>query len=172
MAVELEFLRDPNGESRRWRRGCLFNSRVLVGIKPDSWAASKESFRFHLLTLDLAGKPLAGVPVQANLYQRKNYTHRKRLIGGFYAYEHMTETTKIGTVCEGTTDAKGLLICDAKSPVSGNVIIQARAKDTEGNISTANRDVWVYGNGDWWFDVSDNDRIDLLPKEEVRARRK
>ena len=165
VAVELEF-RDPNGEVQTVAsRIPLFNSRVLVGIKPDSWAASKESFRFHLLTLDLAGKPLAGVPVQADLYQKKNYTHRKRLIGGFYAYAHMTETKKIGTFCEGTTDAKGLLTCDVKSPVSGNVIIQARAKDTEDNISTANRDVWVYGKGDWWFDVSDNDRIDLLPEK-------
>ena len=165
VAVELEF-RDPNGEVQTVSsRIPIWNSRVLVGIKPDSWAASKESFKFHLLTLDLAGKPLAGVPVEADLYQRKNYTHRKRLIGGFYAYEHMTETKKIGTFCEGTTDAKGLLICDVKSPVSGNVIIQARAKDTDDNISTANRDVWVFGKGDWWFDVSDNDRIDLLPEK-------
>ncbi len=165
VAAELEF-RDPNGEVQTVSsRIPLWNSRVLAGIKPDSWAASKESFKFHLLALDLAGKPLAGVPVQADLFQRKNYTHRKRLIGGFYAYEHMTETNKIGTYCEGTTDAKGLLICDVKSPVSGNVIIQARAKDNEGNISAANRDVWVYGKGDWWFDVSDNDRIDLLPEK-------
>jgi uncharacterized protein YfaS (alpha-2-macroglobulin family) len=164
-AVELEF-RDPNGEVQTVSsRIPLWNSRVLVGIKPDSWAASKEAFKFHLIAIDLTGKPLAGVPVKADLLQRKSYSHRKRLIGGFYAYEHMTETKKIGTFCEGTTDAKGLVICEIKSPVSGNVIIQAGAKDAEGNTSTASRDVWVFGKSDWWFNASDNDRIDLLPEK-------
>ncbi|HMK60065.1 MAG TPA: MG2 domain-containing protein [Dissulfurispiraceae bacterium] len=164
VASELEF-RDPNGEVQTVSsRIPLWNSRTIVGIKPDSWAATADNFKFHLLALDLTGKPIPGVPVKADLYQRKNYSHRKRLIGGFYAYEHVTETKKLGAFCKGITDTKGLVICEVKSPVSGNVIIQATAKDSEGNISTANRDVWVYGKGEWWFDVSDNDRIDLIPE--------
>jgi uncharacterized protein YfaS (alpha-2-macroglobulin family) len=163
--TELEF-RDPNGEIQTVsRRIPLWNSRVIVGIKPDSWAASKESFKFHLLALDLKGNPMRGVAVKADLLEKKNYTHRKRLIGGFYSYEHTTETKKIVRACEGVTDDKGLLICDVKAPVSGNIIIQAVASDADGNQASANRDVWVYGKGDWWFDVSDNDRIDLLPEK-------
>ena len=50
------------------------------------------------------------------------------------------------------------------SPVSGNVILQAQTSDDAGNVSIANRDVWVAGKGEWWFDVSDSDRIDLLPE--------
>jgi hypothetical protein len=163
--TELEF-RDPNGEVQTVsKRIPLWNSRVIVGIKPDSWAASKESFRFHLLALDLKGNPMRGVAIKADLFGKKNYTHRKRLIGGFYSYEHTTETKKIGRACEGVTDDKGLIICDVKSPLSGNVIIQAFANDADGNQASANRDVWVYGKGEWWFDVSDNDRIDLLPEK-------
>ncbi len=163
--TELEF-RDPNGEIQTVsKRIPLWNSGVIVGIKPDSWAASKESFKFHLLALDLKGTPQRGVAIKADLLERKNYTHRKRLIGGFYSYEHTIETKKIGRACEGVTDDKGLLICDVKSPVSGNVIVQAVATDAKGNQASANRDVWVYGKGDWWFDVSDNDRIDLLPEK-------
>ena len=49
--------------------------------------------------------------------------------------------------------------------MSGNVIIQARTVDDAGNESVANRDIWIADKGEWWFDVSDNDRIDLLPEQ-------
>lgn len=163
--TEMEF-RDPNGEIQTVSgRMPLWPSRLLIGIKPDSWAASKEAFKFHVIALNLSGKPAANTNIKVDLFQRKHYSHRKRVVGGFYSYEHVTETKRIGHLCEGRTDAKGLLICDVKSPVSGNVIIQAQAADDKGNISTANRDVWIAGKGEWWFDVSDNDRIDLLPEK-------
>ncbi len=163
--AEMEF-RDPNGEVQTVSsRIPLWPSAILVGIKPDSWVASKESFKFHVLVVDLAGKPLSNRPVTADLFERKTYSHRKRLIGGFYAYEHTTETKKVTQVCEGKTDSKGLLICESKSPVSGNVIIQARATDDAGNESISHRDIWIADKGEWWFDVSDNDRIDLLPEQ-------
>ncbi len=163
--TEMEF-RDPNGEIQTVSaRMPLWPSRLLVGIKPDSWAASKEAFKFHVAALSLSGKPIANTNIKVELFQRKYYSHRKRVVGGFYSYEHATETKRIGHLCEGRTDAKGLLICEVKSPVSGNVIIQAQAADDKGNISTANRDVWIAGKGEWWFDVSDNDRIDLLPEK-------
>jgi hypothetical protein len=163
--AEMEF-RDPSGEVQTVSsRIPLWPSKLLVGIKPDSWVAAKDSFKFHIRVVDLAGKPVQNRSVTADLFQRKTYSHRKRLIGGFYAYEHSTETKKISQVCEGKTDAKGLLICESKSPVSGNVIIQARASDDDGNSSISHRDIWIADKGQWWFDVSDNDRIDLLPEE-------
>jgi len=103
--------------------------------------------------------------VHVELFQKKYYSHRKRLVGGFYSYDHTTEIKNIGHLCEGKTDAKGLLTCEARSPVSGNVILQARTVDDDENISVAYRDVWIAGKSEWWFDVSDNDRIDLLPEK-------
>ena len=48
LATELEF-RDPNGEMQTVStRIPLWPSKLLVGIKPDSWAASKESFKFQV----------------------------------------------------------------------------------------------------------------------------
>ena len=69
------------------------------------------------------------------------------------------------TLCEGKTDSKGLLICEAKSPISGNVILQAQSLDDMGNKTVAHRDVWVAGKDEWWFEVGDHDRIDLLPEK-------
>lgn len=164
LVAELEYA-DPNGERQTVAtRVPLWPSRILLGIRPDSWAASRESFRFHVRSVDLKGNPAPGVPVSIEFFQRKHFTHRKRLVGGFYAYEHVTETKRAGAACEGTTDSRGLLVCETVSPVSGNVILLARARDEAGNEALAHRDVWVAGKDDWWFDVSDGDRMDLLPE--------
>ena len=163
--AEMEF-RDPNGEVQTVSsRIPLWNSKYLVGIKPDSWAVSKDAFKFHVAVVDLSGKPVSGARVKVELFQRQTLTHRKRLVGGVYSYEHSTETKKIASLCEGKTDSRGLLICDAQSPVSGNVILQAESFDEAGNRTVAHRDVWVAGKGEWWFEVGDHDRIDLIPEK-------
>src|SRR3990170_4142715 len=163
--AELEF-KDPNGEIQTVSANIpLWPTKVLVGVKPDAWAMSKESFKFHIAAVDLSGKPVPHASITVELFQRKYYSHRKRLVGGFYSYEHVTETKRVGPLCEGKTDTGGLLICEVKSPVSGNVILQARAADSSGKVSAAYRDVWIAGKGEWWFDVADNDRIDLLPEK-------
>jgi alpha-2-macroglobulin len=163
--TELEY-RDPNGELQTISSGIpLWSSKYLVGIKPDSWALSRDNFKFHTVVVDINGKPVANAPVKVQMFTRKTFSHRKRLVGGFYAYEYTTEVKKTATICEGKTDAKGLLICEAKSPVSGEVILQAESQDKDGNKTVTNREVWVAGQGEWWFEVSDNDRIDLLPEK-------
>jgi uncharacterized protein YfaS (alpha-2-macroglobulin family) len=162
---EMEF-KDPNGEIQTVSsRIPLWPSRYLIGIKPDSWAVSKDAFKFHVAVVNLSGKPVPNAPVKVDLFERKTYTHRKRLVGGFYAYEHSTETKRIATLCEGKTDSRGLLICEVRSPVSGNVILQAGSVDDAGRRTTAHRDVWVAGKAEWWFEVEDSDRIDLLPEK-------
>lgn len=163
--AELEF-RDANGEIQTVSNNVpLWPSRLVLGIKPDSWVSSKNGLKFHLVSLDTAGKPVPNVRVKVELFKQSWYSHRKRLIGGFYSYEHVTEVAKIGQVLEGETNGKGLLVCEVESPVSGEIIIQATASDDAGNVSVVNRSVWVSGDEEWWFDVSDTDRIDILPEE-------
>ena len=163
----MEF-QDPNGEIQTVSsRMPLWNSNYLIGIKPDSWAVSKEAFKFHIAVVDLSGNAVANRSVKVDLLERKIFTHRKRLVGGFYAYEYSTEVKKILTLCEGKTDSKGLLICEVQSPVSGNVILQAQCVDEAGNRAVAHRDVWVAGKEEWWFEVGDHDRMDLLPEKKA-----
>jgi uncharacterized protein YfaS (alpha-2-macroglobulin family) len=165
LVAEMEF-RDPNGEVKTVSSHVpLWPSKVLVGIKPDSWLVSKDAFKFYLAVADVAGKPVRGRKVSAEFFQRMTFSHRKRLVGGFYAFEHVTETKRLGSVCEGVTNEKGIVICETKSAVSGNVIIQARTADDDGNVSVSHRDTWVAGGGEWWFDVSNTDRIDVLPEK-------
>lgn len=163
--AELEY-RDPNGESQTVAaRVPVFPARRLVGVKLDSWAGSKDDLRFHVAVADVNGKAVPGAKVAVELFQRETHSHRKRILGGFYAYEHFEEVKKAGSFCDGETNARGILICQGKSPVSGNVILQAATKDPEGRESVANREIWIAGERDWWFAVSDSDRMDVLPEK-------
>ena len=42
-------------------------------------------------------------------------TTRKRMVGGFYAYDNRTEVKDLGTLCSGKSDERGLLLCEASS---------------------------------------------------------
>lgn len=165
LLAELEF-RDPNGEIQTVTgRVPLWSSGLLVGLQPDSWSSAPDALKFKTVVVDPKGKPVKGAKVSVELFNRQHYSHRKRLVGGFYSYEHVTETKSVGPVCEGLSDDHGLLVCEAHSPVSGNVILQATVLDGKGNSSSSHRDIWVAGKGEWWFEAGDSDRIDLLPEK-------
>jgi len=162
--AELEF-KDPNGEIQTVASTVpIWHADRLVAIKPASWQSSSESVRVLVAVTDLAGKPAPDTEVKVDLYQRKTYSHRKRLVGGFYAYEHSTEIKRLESFCEGRTDQKGLLTCDRATSVSGNLILQAVALDTRGRETAAFRDIWVAGDEAWWFRADDSDRMDVIPE--------
>ncbi|RJG25100.1 alpha-2-macroglobulin family protein [Massilia cavernae] len=157
---------DPNGETQTVSTTVpLWPSAVVVGIKPDGWMQSKDALRLQALVLDVAGKPVAGAPVSVDLFQSEVYSHRRRLLGGFYAYESQREVKRLGQACEGVTDQRGMLFCEAKSPAEGSLIVRARSADAQQRAAVTHTDVWVAGSKDSWFDVSDNDRIDMLPSQ-------
>lgn len=163
--TELEF-NDPNGQIQTVaRRIPLWPASRLVGIKPDSWALSRDNLKFHVAVVDLSGKPVAGAPIKVELLERRNYAHRKRLVGGLYAYEQIEEVKRLGDACAGKSDTRGLVICAGKAPAEGNLILQARAVDERGRETTANADVWIAGKDQWWFAQGDHDRMDVLPEK-------
>lgn len=163
--AEMTF-QDANGETlSAATRIPLWPSSYVIGIQPDGWVMSKEALKFTVAVLDLQGKPVADAPVAVDFFQRQSYSHRRRLIGGFYAYENSSEIKAIGAACEGKTDSKGLLICDVKAPASGNLILRAKTQDAQQRVAVTKRETWVADGADWWFAATDNDRIDLLPEK-------
>ena len=162
--AELDF-KDPNGETQTVSTNIpLWPSAVRVGIKTDGWAMSRDALKFQVAVIDIAGKPVAGTPVKVNLFERRTYSHRTRLVGGFYAYSNSEETRKIQLFCEGKTNSRGLIFCEGPTTVSGNLILEATAGDAAGRESVTNMSVWVAGDRNWWFAASDSDRMDLLPE--------
>ena len=163
--AELEF-QDANGEiATVSNRIPLWASKLNLGIRTDGWAASKDKLSFQVLALNLQGQPEENSMINVDIFQRIVYSHRKRLLGGFYAYENVVETKRIGDACQGKTSKLGLLICEIKPPVSGEIVLRARAVDDLGNPAVSSRTLWVAGDSEWWFTVGDNDRMDVLPEK-------
>ena len=165
LLVEMEYS-DPNGEVLAVAtRVPLHPSGVYIGIKPEGWAAGKGAVRAQVVALDPAGKPLANRSVTIDVYERKSYSNRRRLVGGFYAYDSTTEVKRVGSACSGTTDARGLMFCSVKPRTSGEVVLVARAKDDGGREAFATTSVWVRGDDEWWFEPANHDRIDLIAEK-------
>lgn len=163
LLAELSY-QDANGEtSTVAARVALWPSAYVVGLKPDGWLLTRDAVKFQAVVLDTAGKPVAGVPVSVDFFTRQTTSHRRRLVGGFYSYEHSSEIRRLGEACSGVTDARGLLLCATRAPAGGDLILRARASDPQGRVTATQREVWIAGSEEQWFAAGDHDRIDLLP---------
>jgi uncharacterized protein YfaS (alpha-2-macroglobulin family) len=165
LLAELSY-QDANGETLTVSTHVpLWPSAYVVGIRPDGWLLRRDALKFQAVVLDTAGKPVANVPVTVDILKRMTYSHRRRLVGGFYSYENSAEIRRVGEACSGTTDAQGLLLCDARAPEEGDLILRARATDPQQHVAATYREVYVAGDEEQWFAHADHDRIDLLPAQ-------
>ena len=157
---------DPNGEVQTLRSTtALWPAGVIAGIKTEGWVSVAQQVRFQALALDLTGKPQAGVPLEVRAQARTVTSSRKRLVGGFYSYDNKTTVKDLGAVCSGTSDARGLLLCEAKLGEPGEVELVVNARDKDGNLATAASSVFVTRQGELWFGGDNHDRMDLLPEK-------
>ena len=161
---------DPNGEIRTLRgRVELWPAAVAVGIKVADWASGSGKNRIEVVVLDTQGRPVAGQAVSVKAKRRIDYSHRRRIVGGFYAYENQQDYQDMGEVCSGATDSRGLLLCEPKAGESrtsaGAIYLLAEARDGQGNTARASTSYWVSGGGDLWFTAGNQDRIDVIPEK-------
>jgi uncharacterized protein YfaS (alpha-2-macroglobulin family) len=161
---------DPNGEIQTLHGSVeLSPAAVVAGIRVKDWVSVKERGSVEVVVLDTQGKPLADAPVKVSAKRRIDYSHRKRIVGGFYAYEHHTEFKDMGEVCGGRSDSRGKLLCEPSSSEPGNVYLLAETKDRDGNTVYAGTSYWVSGGGDLWFTAGNQDRIDVIPEKRSYA---
>ena len=161
---------DPNGEIQTLHGSVeLWPASVVAGIRVKDWASVKEGGALEVIALDTQGKPLADAPIKISAKRRIDTAHRKRIVGGFYAYENHTEFVDLGELCSGRSDARGKLACEARSSEAGNVYLLAEVKDKEGNTVYAGTSYWVSGGGDLWFAAGNQDRIDVIPEKRSYA---
>ena len=164
MTVEMDY-EDANGETLTTSRSIpLLASAVQLGIKTDGWLMRDNDLRLKLVSLDADGKPIRGKIIRIDTYSREVLTSRRRLIGGFYAYDNQARITKIGNGCSATTDKLGLASCTLAPGVSGEVTVVATTSDADSNISRAVTSVWLAGEDEWWFGGDNGDRMDVIPE--------
>ena len=159
-------LADPNGEIQTLRGSTtLWPAGVIAGIRTEGWVSASHSVPLQALALGLDGKPLAGVPLDVKAVARTTTTSRKRMVGGFYTYDNRTETRDLGTVCTGTSDARGLLACTVKMTQPGEIELIVSARDAQARQAQAAGSVWVTRQGELWFGGDNHDRMDVLAEK-------
>jgi alpha-2-macroglobulin len=164
MIVEMDY-QDANGETLTASKAILLNpASVRVGVKTDGWLMRDSDLRLKFATVGIDGKPRRGQRVNVTLYSRETLTARRRLIGGFYAYDNQEKVTKLGANCAAFTNEQGTAECKINAGVSGQVTVVAETTDADGNISRAVHDVWLAGEDEWWFGGDNGDRMDLVPE--------
>jgi hypothetical protein len=157
---------DPNGETQTVAaRIDLWPSAVVLGVRAASWASNRGRAKFTVLALDTAGKPIKGQSVAVKGRVSQIISTRKRMVGGFYAYDNRTEVKELGSLCSGTTDDRGLLLCEATLDAAGQVELIAEANDAASHPATAAATVWITKQGEVWFAQDNDDRIDVLPEK-------
>ncbi|MEO6030888.1 MAG: MG2 domain-containing protein, partial [Burkholderiaceae bacterium] len=163
--AELTF-NDPNGEVQTVSTSIpVWPSAVVLGVKAGSWASARGRVKFTAVALDTTGKPLKGQQVEVRGRVSQTLSTRKRMVGGFYAYDNRTEVKDLGALCSGTTDDHGLLACEASLDSAGQVELIAHATDAHGNPVQAATSVWVTKQGELWFAQDNDDRIDVLAEK-------
>ncbi len=165
LSAELTF-NDPNGEVQTVaRRLRLWPSAVVVGVRARNWTASQGELRFDAIVLDTDGKPLKDREVEVSARLQQTYSIRKRIVGGFYAYDNRSQSRDLGTLCKGRSDAQGRVACVASTDAVGEIELIARARDDAHRVAQAATSIWVAGDGEQWFEQGNDDRIDLVPEQ-------
>jgi alpha-2-macroglobulin len=164
MTVEMDY-QDANGETLTASRSILLHpASVRLGVKTDGWLMRDSDLRLKFVAVGVDGKVRKGQRVNVALYSRETITARRRLIGGFYAYDNQEKVTKLSPSCSASTDAQGLAGCSINAGVSGNVTVVATTSDENGNVARAVQSVWLAGEDDWWFGGDNGDRMDVIPE--------
>lgn len=157
---------DPNGEIQTLQsRQRIWPAAVVAGIKAEDWISVRDAARFQALALDVQGQPKSGVKMSVRATLHTTYSSRRRLVGGFYAYDNESNSKDLGTVCSGSTDSRGLLLCNAHIKEPGEVELIATATDANGRQIEASTTINVVREEEFWFGGHDTDRIDVLPEK-------
>ena len=163
--AELEF-RDPSGEvSTSSRTVPIWPASRVVGLRAPRSAELGKPLEVEGVVLDLDGQPLRLAGVAIDAYERRSYAARKRMVGGYYAYENVEEVRRIGSFCWNRSDRAGRFRCSAPPPLAGELVLVARSSDWLGRVATTNVTVYVAGAGDDWFAQGEGDRMDVVPEK-------
>jgi uncharacterized protein YfaS (alpha-2-macroglobulin family) len=157
---------DPNGEIQTLSQTLpVWPAGLVLGLRTDSWVSVKQKVAAQALALDTSGKPVAGVAVTVRALAHRTSSTRRRLVGGFYAYDNRNADEDLGEVCSGVSDARGLVFCEAGLDSPGEVELIAQARDDGGRVAQAAASVWVTRQGEVWFGGDNQDRMDVIPEQ-------
>ncbi len=168
--IELEY-KDSNGETQTTSQSKkIWSSDRHIGVKVPQWVATGKNFEFQVATTDLKGNALPSADFSVAAFKTTYYSHRTRLVGGFYSYESLTEIKEVPVThsCQaGKTNEKGLAICQAQIKSEGQISLVVSSKDAQNRSVSAKMDFNVTGKDRMWFGADNDDRIDLMAEKKL-----
>ncbi len=167
LSVEMEY-RDPSGEIHTVASNTLLWPAVVIpGVKLPSWISLEggKPQKIDIITLGSDSKPRANVAVSVKAEMQSYQSHRRRTVGGFYSYESVQKTEAMPVSCAARSDKTGRLSCTVTPTRSGQMVVTVDAVDDAGNHMLSTASTWVSNGQRWWFDQSNDDRIDVLPEK-------
>jgi uncharacterized protein YfaS (alpha-2-macroglobulin family) len=165
LQTEMTFT-DPNGEIQTLAGSTdIWPASLALGLQVKDWAGMQARRKVQAVVLDTAGKPRAGVKVTLHGERKWDFVHRKRILGGFYSYETEQGSEDLGTLCQGVSDAQGLVQCQVDIKGSGRIALTARAVDDAGRPMVAESGFWVSDAADIWYAQGDQDRMEVIPEK-------
>jgi len=165
LRTEMTFT-DPGGEVQTISGTTeIWPANIIIGTRIIDWATLHGTRKIQVVALDMRGQPKAGVPIRITAKREWDYVHRKRILGGFYSYESVPHSEKLGTICQGKTDKLGLFECKKTIRDGGKISLHVEGSDAQKNLSQADTSYWSSNDGDFWFEQEDQDRMEVVPEK-------
>ena len=170
LIVEMDYA-DPNGEIKTASgEKTIYPSKNIVGLRVDNWFGTSQNTKILGVVTNPDSVLQKNIQYEVEAFKRERFSHRKRLVGGFYSYDSREEVKSLGVVCKGSTDETGRFECFPKNLPSGSIELQAKVNDDQGSATYSRIGLSIYNEGeDSWWSSNDSDRIDLLPAKKEYA---
>jgi hypothetical protein len=117
------------GADRSTSRCACGPAAVVLGIRPARWASAARQgvHASRCWRWTRQGKPLKGQALEVRGRLAQVLSTRKRMVGGFYAYDNRTEHKDLGLLCSGRSPTSGSAACQATLDAAGEVELVVQA---------------------------------------------
>jgi len=159
---------DPNGEIQTLVRSLsVFSRDRYLGLQRDTrgYFDDPKNIKLDLRLAEVSGRAVPEGQIHVTLFRSTDFTHRAKLVGGFYGYQTTTEIKKLGEFCGGKTDPNGKFTCVGNVPESGSYLAEVDSVDSKGRPIVFVHAFSVEGRSWDLSEYSESDRLTLVPSK-------
>ncbi|MFA5137673.1 MAG: MG2 domain-containing protein [Elusimicrobiota bacterium] len=139
-------------------------AEFYVGLKPSRYFGEKgRPLACDMLAVRPDGKAAEGVQITAHLTRRFWQSVQKTGIGG--RLEWVSEQRDVVVATRTYTSGKEPIRFDEVPTETGEYILEAEARDSQGRRSSSGVLFYVIGKGEAWWAREDTDIIELVPEK-------
>lgn len=142
-------------------------AEVYLGIKNEDYSVEKgNEAKFSLLALNHTEKQVGGLDITVDIFRRKYFRVKKQDSEGYFYYETSFEDILEKTLKTTSTD-KGESSLSFSPKEGGLYIIEARTRDSRGNVAVTDSRLYVSSSSDsGYWQQENHDRVEVITDRE------